>query len=421
VASATSIQLTWKDNATDETDYKVEMKRGSGAFQEVRTLSANATSTTLTGLATQTLYTFRVRDRRGSVSSAYSNQASATTPNAALPPAAPSNLTATPISETAIRLDWKDNAANETVFYLEMGSPDGTSLVGGTPVAANVQTFTVDGLRPDTPYTFRVQAANADGASAFSNPASATTLGGPAGPCVAGDGSLCLLGGRFRVAVRFRAQNVPGAGQAVPQSDQSGLFWFFDAANIELIVKMIDGQGLNGFFWTYYGGLSDIEYWITVTDTQTGQTRTYHNPPGSLCGQGDVNAFAHPASDTANAISAPAIASKAGCAPDTLCLQNGRFQVSVTWKTGSGTGIGTPVVLTDQSGMFWFFDAANIELVVKVLDARTLNGKFWIYYGALSDVEYDLTVTDTTTGLSRTYHNNPGNLCGKGDTTTFVG
>ena len=291
-----------------------------------------------------------------------------------------------------------------------------------TSIGANAQTFTVDGLSPDTPYTFRLRAANGDGLSAFSNPASATTAGGPAGSCVAGDGNLCLLGGRFRVAVRFRAQNVPGAGHAVPQSDQTGLFWFFDASNIELIVKMIDGQGVNGAFWTYYGGLSDVEYWITVTDAQTGDARTYHNPPGSLCGLGDVNAFAHPASDTAVALSAPAIASKAGCAPGTLCLQGGRFQVSVAWKIGAASlGTGTPVTLTDQSGMFWFFNPENIELVVKVLDARTLNGKFWLFYGALSDVEYDLTVTDTATGLSHTYHNTTGNLCGKGDTSTFNG
>lgn len=419
VASASSIQLTWTDNATDETEYRVEMKRGSGAFQEIRVMAANSTSVTITGLQPQTLYTFRVRDRKGSVSSAYSNLASVTTPSSSLP-AAPSSLTATPVSAMAIRLDWKDNASNEIAFDLEVASPNGTAVTPNA-IAANAHSFTVGGLTPDTPYTFRVRAVNGDGLSAFSNPASATTQGGTTGPCVGSAGNLCLLGGRFRVAVRFRAQGVPGTGQAVPRSDQTGLFWFFDAANIELIVKMIDGQGVNGFFWTYYGGLSDVEYWITVTDTQKGDTKTYHNPPGSLCGLGDVNAFAHPAADTAGELAAPAIASKAGCAPGTLCLQGGRFQVSVSWKTGSATGTGTPVPLTDQSGMFWFFDPSNIELVIKVLDARSLNGKFWVYYGALSDVEYDLTVTDTTTGFSHTYHNTQGNLCGKGDTTTFPG
>jgi len=241
---------------------------------------------------------------------------------------------------------------------------------------------------------------------------------------VAGAQNLCLQGNRYRVAVRWRTSTANGAGTAVPQSDQTGLFWFFGASNIELIVKMIDGRGLNGFFWTYYGGLSDQEYWITVADTQTGAGRTYHNLPGSLCGLGDVNAFAASGSpDTAGASSVAAAAAPAGaCAPGTLCLAGGRFQATVQWTApGFGTGAGTPLPLTDESGMFWFFDAANVELVVKVIDARTVNGKFWVFYGALSDVQYDLTVTDTTTGLSHTYHNNQGNLCGKGDTGTFPG
>jgi hypothetical protein len=96
------------------------------------------------------------------------------------------------------------------------------------------------------------------------------------------------------------------------------------------------------------------------------------------------------------------------CAPGTLCLLGGRFQVDVTWQTGSGAGVvngvGTPTALSDQSGTFWFFDAANTELVVKVLDGRPLNGKFWFFYGALSDVVYQIRVTDTATGVFVSAH-----------------
>jgi hypothetical protein len=54
-----------------------------------------------------------------------------------------------------------------------------------------------------------------------------------------------------------------------------------------------------------------------------------------------------------------------------------------------------------------------------VLDGRPLTGKFWVFYGALSDVEYWITVTDTVTGASKQYHNKRGNLCGKGDTSAL--
>jgi hypothetical protein len=112
-------------------------------------------------------------------------------------------------------------------------------------------------------------------------------------------------------------------------------------------------------------------------------------------------------------------ATSAACAPGTLCLLGGRFQVEVTWQNGSTTGVGTPIALSDQSGMFWFFDAANIELVTKVVDGRGLNHKFWFFYGALSDVVYHIRVTDTVTGTVKTYNNAQGNLCGQADTAAF--
>jgi hypothetical protein len=40
-----------------------------------------------------------------------------------------------------------------------------------------------------------------------------------------------------------------------------------------------------------------------------------------------------------------------------------------------------------KSGYIWFFDPENVELVVKALDGRPINGKFWFFHGALSNVE----------------------------------
>ncbi len=75
--------------------------------------------------------------------------------------------------------------------------------------------------------------------------------------------------------------------------------------------------------------------------------------------------------------------------------------------------------LSDGSGSFWFFRPDWAELTVKLIDGRGTNGKFWFFYGALSDLEYTITVTDTTTGTVRTYHNDPGNICGGADTKAF--
>ena len=82
-------------------------------------------------------------------------------------------------------------------------------------------------------------------------------------------------------------------------------------------------------------------------------------------------------------------------------------------------GVGTAIPTSDLSSYFWFFNSTNLELVVKVLDGTTVNGYVWVFYGVLSDVEYTIRVTDTTSGAVRTYINPPGNICGRADTTAF--
>ncbi len=89
-----------------------------------------------------------------------------------------------------------------------------------------------------------------------------------------------------------------------------------------------------------------------------------------------------------------------------LCLNGGRFEVKVTWTDFDGhTGPGTTVPQTADTGAFYYFSPANLELMLKVLDGRQINGHFWVFYGSLSDVGFDITVTDTLTGVVQTYHN----------------
>ena len=78
-----------------------------------------------------------------------------------------------------------------------------------------------------------------------------------------------------------------------------------------------------------------------------------------------------------------------------------------------------PLPLTSDTSAFWFFDSSNIELVVKVLDGRPVNGHFWVFYGALSNVQYTITVFDTLTGESKTYNNPRGQLASVADTSAF--
>jgi hypothetical protein len=58
-------------------------------------------------------------------------------------------------------------------------------------------------------------------------------------------------------------------------------FWFFNAANVEVVVKVLDGCSLNGSYWVFAAGLTDVDVMLAVTDTQTGLTKTYANPSGT--------------------------------------------------------------------------------------------------------------------------------------------
>ena len=104
---------------------------------------------------------------------------------------------------------------------------------------------------------------------------SATGVGRPeqaGGKCEPGEELLCLLDNRFSVEVSLIDPNVEPPLDPVKRARvapslttaNTGFFWFFNPENIELAVKVLDGRALNGNFWFLYGGLSDVEYRMTV-------------------------------------------------------------------------------------------------------------------------------------------------------------
>ena len=115
---------------------------------------------------------------------------------------------------------------------------------------------------------------------------------------------------------------------------------------------------------------------------------------------------------------------RGACVPgaNTLCLgDDGRFRAEVEWQDFEGnTGNGNSTVFqTDDTGSFWFFDPNNIEMVVKAIDGRRDNGRFWIFFGSLTNVSFDMVVTDTVTGLQKTYSNPLSNFASVGDNEAF--
>ncbi len=245
---------------------------------------------------------------------------------------------------------------------------------------------------------------------------------------------LCSLGGRFHLKLDARDHRTGKPGPGVPTQDND-LFGFFslptltaNADNPEVFVKVLDGRKVNGNFWVFYGGLTDLEYTLTVNDTVTDISKTYSKPGGSSLGGFDVGAGVTPETCRNQVEGVPGTApGLAPCAPgaDHLCLNGSRFRVEVVGldqRTGA-TGAGSAIIRDDLFGYFSLpaltGNPDNPEVFVKVLDGRPVNGHFWVFFSGLTDLEYTLTVTDTISGQTRTYWKAPGSACGAFDVSAF--
>ncbi|HWM89207.1 MAG TPA: fibronectin type III domain-containing protein [Thermoanaerobaculia bacterium] len=195
-------------------------------------------------------------------------------------PTAPTALSATALSTTTIHLTWTDNASNESGYRIEMRTLTGT-FEEVVVAPANSTSAEISGLEPATGYVFRVQAVRDNEESAYSNEATATT-NGPVGACVANANTVCLNGGRFRVQVEWKTSaGNEGFGTSVPvSSDDSALLWFFEDDNWEMLVKVLDGCNITNRYWVFFAATTDVQFVLTVTDTQTGKAKTYLNPLG---------------------------------------------------------------------------------------------------------------------------------------------
>ena len=112
--------------------------------------------------------------------------------------------------------------------------------------------------------------------------------------CLSDATTFCLNQGRFRVRVQWTDfADTVGDGRTVPNASlDSGLFWFFDEQNWEMLVKVIDGCGFNDRFWVFAAAATNVEYQIEVLDTVTGQESVYHNALGIRADAiTDTNAF----------------------------------------------------------------------------------------------------------------------------------
>ena len=291
-ASTSQINLTWTDNSTNESGFKIERSTDGSTFTPLATTGAGTTGYSDTGLSASTTRYYRVYAYNTGGNSAASNTASATTlalipaaptglqatagnaqvtlswsavigaadynvkraaisggPYTAiasvvtttgytdtsvtngisyfyvvtavnvsgesadssqavatpqLPPAAPTNLTATATSTSQINLTWTDNSTNESGFKIERSSDSTTFSQIATPEAGTIS-YNDTSVAASTTRYYRIYAYNVGGNSTASNTANATTLTPPP----AAPAGLQAIAGNAQVTLSWSA--VPGA------------------------------------------------------------------------------------------------------------------------------------------------------------------------------------------------------------------
>jgi chitodextrinase len=293
VVSSNQVNLSWTDNATNESGYKIQRKTGTGNFADIGSTGADIATFSDIGLTPNTNYTYRVYAYNSAGNSLqYSNEVMITTNNGSIVtiPLAPTNLSGILISQNQVNLTWTDNSSDETGFKIERKIAAGNFVLIDS-VASNVTNYSNTGLASSTSYAYRICSYNTAGNSLqYSNEFTIVTANLPTittTTLTSLTASACISGG-----------NITNSGGS--NIIERGVVWdTLPNPTISLSTKTIDGAGVG----TYTSNVTVIPnrrnyiraYATTASGTAYGNEVVYCEMCGIYISNGY---FYHPTNPT---------------------------------------------------------------------------------------------------------------------------
>ena len=379
-------------------------------------------------------------------------------------PTAPGSLTFTKTGPTSVRLNWVDRSDNETGFEVQVRQA-GRGWRTHSTHPANTTTADITGLAPGGRYDFRVRAFNASGRSASNTvtiavPAVQYTECEPTKPLITFEHgytvSMCVEYSKDGEIVKEDAKDYG------LESRESGILYFFDRDNAEVLVKVLDACARSDYVWVYVAPVTTLAFNLRIDEVGTDRYWEHRNPRGG----GDAataSALKHFPCDPDAAVVAGTVASgdqgvvtagdprdgvdlvdagfrpasiqhaltageRSDCEPQPVATMKGGYEVAMCVEfLKDGEPSSTPVkdygLESEQSAILYFFSKNNAEVLVKVLESACGlpgNDHVWVYVAPVTDLAFNLAVTPPDGAEPWTHTNNLGETAAaKSDNKAF--
>jgi titin len=355
------IALAWTDSSANESGFKIERKLSGGEYVEIAQAGANVNAYADSNLVANTEYFYRLRAFNAGGHSAYSNEVSVTTlPN---PPATPSGLAATTISNRQIDLAWLDSSDNEIGFAIERKTGDGVFEQVGT-VEANVTTYADTTLVERTQYFYRLFAFNTGGNSDHSMETNATTLPDPPAEPT---GLTATVAGSSQINLTWLDNSDDEDGFRLERQT--------DSVYVEIAVF-----GANVTSYADIGLTAEVTHYYRLRAFNIGGNSAY---------SGEANAT--PSDDTNLALNQPILASSTEASSATGPAVDGNL--NTFWQSGS---------ISPSAPQAWLRVELTIDAPI-VIDRVAVR-----WHQTYFAKEYDVQVSDNGTSWTTVYTNNAG-------------